>query len=212
MTSAHYPQSYGGKAFRVRPASEIEPLAPVAPWWRSSRGPCSCRPAGGPPRGAAPERDTVSGPFPTLLFLTGSFQGRGPEEGTAIRQGIAESLATGPFSINLPFRALRSDKEEHRVSFGRRVPTSVFGSVSDPEHPRSVDSLPKRDLKTPGPTCVRLRRFHKGGGWGRRGSARDPKTPGPPCACVWGVFEKSSGLPTVPTGREPGLRAPLFAL
>ena len=55
MTSAHYPQSYGGKAFRVRPASEIEPLAPVAPWWRSSRGPCSCRPAGGPPRGAAPE-------------------------------------------------------------------------------------------------------------------------------------------------------------
>ena len=104
----------------------------------------------------------MSGPFPTLLFLTGSFQGRGSEEGTAIRQGIAESLATGPFSINLPFRALRSDKEEHRVSFGRRVPTSVFGSVSDPEHPRSVDSLPKRD----------------------------PKTPGPPCACSWRVSRK----------------------
>ena len=184
----------------------------------------------------------MSGPFPTLLFLTGSFQGRGSEEGTAIRQGIAESLATGPFSINLPFRALRSDKEEHRVSFGRRVPTSVFGSVSDPEHPRSVDSLPKRDPKTPGPPCAcswRVSRkladgggaakdrqrsskpqaqparasggLHKGG-WGSAHGRRWLETPGPPCARVWGVFEKSSGWPTVPTGREPGLRAPLFAL
>jgi len=46
-------------------------------------------PAGpGPPRNAAPERDTVSGPFSTLLFLPGSSQRRGPEEGPVSPQPI----------------------------------------------------------------------------------------------------------------------------
>jgi len=45
MAFAHYPQSYGGKAFRGLPPSEIGPPVPVAPCWRSSRGRRSCRPA-----------------------------------------------------------------------------------------------------------------------------------------------------------------------
>ncbi len=54
-------------------------------------------PAGpGPPRGAAPKRDTVSGPFSTLFFLPGSSQRRGPEEGPVSRPRVIQTLAPGP--------------------------------------------------------------------------------------------------------------------
>ena len=103
----------------------------VAPWWRSSRGPRCSRPARGPPprrrrrcpserqespmsfgpaspgppRGAAPERDTASSPLSTQLFLPGSSQQRGPEEGALTSRELPQSLArvlrwAGPSSGN----------------------------------------------------------------------------------------------------------------
>ena len=52
-------------------------------------------PAGpGPPRGAAPERVTVSSPLSTQLFLAGSSQQRGPKAGALTSRRLLVSLAT----------------------------------------------------------------------------------------------------------------------